>query len=181
MLAGCGCGSHAAHRPPPPSEVTVDGLRLPARVDGTRIEAVQDGRLVPRFWAGVNLGSTTPGHLPGEVAATHADYERWLRGMGQLGATVVRVYTILRPAFYDAVRAYDLAHPERPIRVIQGVWIPEQEFLDSGNAYAPAVTDGFRAELRDAVAVVHGDADIPPMPGHADGRYRSDISPWLLA
>ena len=178
----CGCGSATARpQPAPPAPVIVDGLRLPARVHGTGIEAVQDGRFASRFWAGVNLGSTTPGHLPGEVAATRADYDRWLRGMGRLGAAVVRVYTILRPSFYDAVRAYDLAHPERPIRVIQGVWIPEQQFLDTGNAYAPSVTGGFRSELRDAVAVVHGDADIPPRPGHADGRYRSDISPWLLA
>jgi hypothetical protein len=177
----CGCGSSAATRPQPPSPVTVDGLRLPARVDGTRIDAVQDGRLVPRFWAGVNLGSTTPGHLPGEVAATRSDYDRWLRGMGALGASVVRVYTILRPSFYDAVRAYDLAHPEHPIRVIQGVWIPEDEFVATGNAYARSVTDGFRAELHDAVDVVHGDGDLPVRPGHADGRYRSDISPWLLA
>jgi hypothetical protein len=181
-LLAAGCGSGRAETPAkPPVVPRIDGLRLPARVQGTQIAAAAGGRFQPRFWAGVNLGSTVPGHLPGELAATRADYDRWLRDMGRLGATVVRVYTILRPDFYDALRAYDLAHPARPIRVIQGVWIPEEQFLSTQNAYDPSVTGGFKAELRDAVAVVHGDADIPGRPGHASGRYRSDIAPWLLA
>jgi hypothetical protein len=31
------------------------------------------------------------------------------------------------------------------------------------------------------VRVVHGDADLPLRLGHAGGRYRSDVSRWLLA
>ena len=49
------------------------------------------------------------------------------------------------------------------------------------DAYDPAVMNGFQAEMRDAVAVVHGDAELPERPGHAGGTYRSDVSPWLLA
>jgi hypothetical protein len=180
-LLVCGCGSNPAAQEQPPAPISSGGLKLPARVAGTQIEAAENGRFVPHFWAGVNLGSTVPGRLPGEVAATRADYDRWLKGMGDLGVSVVRIYTILRPSFYDALRAYDLAHPAHPIHVIQGVWIPEEQFLATRNAYAPSVVNGFHAELRNAVAVVHGDADLPERPGHAWGTYRSDISPWLLA
>ena len=74
----------------------------------------------PRFWPGVNLGSTVPGRLPGELAQTGADYRRWLPEMAALGTRALRVYTILPPAFYQELRRYDLAHPEAPIFVIHG-------------------------------------------------------------
>jgi len=117
----------------------------------------------------------------GELAVSRAVYDRWLADMGRLGIRVIRVYTILRPGFYDALASYNGRHPDAPLLLIQGVWIPEQQFVASGNAYAPAVTNGFRSEIRDAVAVVHGNANLPLRHGHAGGRYRSNVSRWLLA
>jgi len=161
--------------------IAIAGLRLPARVQGRDVDLAIQGRFEPRFWAGVNLGSTVPGTQPGQVAAQRSDYDRWLAGMGALGVRVVRIYTILRPAFYDALLAYNTAHPDGPLYVIQGVWIPEEAFLRTQNAYDPEVTNGFKAQIREAVAVVHGRADLPLQRGYAGGRYRSDISRWLLA
>ena len=160
----------------------VDELTLPARVEGRSIAAAAPDGFVSLFWAGVNLGSTIPGHQPGEVAATREDYDRWLADMGEMGVRVVRIYTILRPAFYDALADYNDDHEDRPIFFIQGVWVPDEERLVStGDAYDPTVADGFRAEIEDAVAVVHGDAELPERPGHASGRFRGDVARWLLA
>jgi hypothetical protein len=184
-LAGCGGGDNPAHpaKPGPFSgaPVTRAGLTIPAAVQGDALAlATRDG-FQKRFWPGVNLGATIPGHSPGELAPMRGDYDRWLAGLGDIGARVVRVYTILRPVFYDALAAYNERHPEAPLYFIQGVWIPEEEFLAAQDAYAPAVTTGFDEEVADAVAVVHGDADLPERPGHAGGRYRTDVARWLLA
>jgi hypothetical protein len=161
---------------------TQDGLRLPARVAGPSIELATPAGFQRRFWPGVNLGSTIPGHQPGEVAATRRQYDAWLDGMGDLGVRVVRVYTILRPDFYDALAAYNAKHAAAPIYFMQGIWLPgEEDWYAHGDAYAPGVTDTFRAEIDDAVAVVHGRADLPQRPGHAGGTYRSDVARWLLA
>ena len=157
------------------------GLELPARVEGSHLALAVDGGFEPRFWPGVNLGVTTPGHQPGELIPSREDYDRWLDGMREIGARVVRVYTILRPVFYEALDAHNRRHPDRPLYFIQGVWIPEEEFLATEDAYSPGVTDGFDDEIADAVAVVHGDADLPERPGHASGRYRTDVARWLLA
>jgi hypothetical protein len=161
--------------------VVVDGLMLPARVAGDHLALATGGGFEPRFWPGVNLGATIPGTQPGEVAPTRAHYDRWLVGMGHLGVRVVRIYTILRPAFYEALAAYNAAHPAAPVRLMQGVWIPEERFTETQNAYDPEVTSGFREEIAAAVRVVHGDADLPLRRGHAGGRYRTDVSRWLLA
>jgi hypothetical protein len=183
-LAGCGGDEPPQPKQPGPftgAPVTRSGLTIPARVQGDALALAQRDRFDPRFWPGVNLGATTPGHSPGELAPTRADYDRWLDGIGKLGARVVRVYTILRPDFYDALAAYNKRHLDAPLHFIQGVWIPEEEFLAAQDAYAPAVTRGFDDEIADAVAVVHGDADLPERPGHASGSYRTDVSRWLLA
>jgi len=185
-LGGCGAGGDDAKPPARPgpytgAPVTRAGLQIPARVQGDALALAADGRFVDRFWPGVNLGATTPGHHPGELAPTRADYDRWLDGIRRIGARVVRVYTILRPDFYDALAAHNAKHPDAPLHFIQGVWIPEEELLAAQDAYAPDVTEGFDAEIADAVAVVHGDADLPERPGHASGRYRSNVARWLLA
>jgi hypothetical protein len=157
----------------------VGGLQVPARVQGEDIAlATRDDGFSPRFWPGVNLGTTLPGTFPGQLAPTRKDYDRWLDGMGDLGVRLLRVYTILPPHFYEAFAAYNTAHADRPIHLLHGVWIPEDEFLEGRDAYP--LLDDWKAELSDAVAVVHGDATLRRRPGHASGRYRADVSKWLL-
>lgn len=56
--------------------IVVHGLTVPARVVGEDVALAVGGSFAPRFWAGVNLGATVPGRLPGEVAATRRDYDR---------------------------------------------------------------------------------------------------------
>ena len=155
------------------------GMKLPARIQGQSLALAYKGKFAARFWPGVNLGVTVPGRHPGELAPTRRDYDRWLNGMQDLGARVVRVYTILRPAFYEALAAHNERHPRTPLYFIQGVWIPEEEFIAEQDAYP--TTGAFDDEIADAVAVVHGDADLPARRGHASGRYEADVARWLLA
>jgi hypothetical protein len=119
LAAGCFGGGGNDDSEPTFATRKVDGLTLPARVEGRAIAGAGKDGFIRLFCAGVNLGSTVPGRQPGEVAATRADYDRWLTGIGDLGARVIRIYTILRPAFYDALDAYNGTHSERPLFFIQ--------------------------------------------------------------
>lgn len=130
------------------------------------------------FLPGVDLGATTPGHLPGEIAITAADYRRWLAQMGGLGIHAVRIYTIQRPAFYQALAAYDNAHPTDPIYLVQGVYLPNDIYLQKQNLYSPVATSTFRQELRDAVAAVSGTLVRAPRHGFASGHWTADVSQW---
>ena len=133
------------------------------------------------FWTGVNLGSTTPGHSPGELALTRADFDRWFAEMGRLGVTVLRIYTIMPPQMYEALEAYDLAHPDDPIYLVQGVYLPDESYATTRDLYAPGPTRAFTEELRDASAAVDGRLERDPRPGRASGTWTADVSPWLAA
>lgn len=185
ITPGCAAKETAAPKALPtrswaPAPSRVDGLSRIARTEGERMllsTASGDIDFVP----GVNLGATVPGTSPGELAVTAAEYRSWFPQIASLGLRALRIYTILPPAFYEELRAYDLAHPSSPLYLIHGVWIPEDEFLATGNLYARAVRQGFRSEITDAVAAVHGTLKRDRTPGRAGGTYTADVSPWVLA
>ena len=190
-LAACSrAGSSAAvldpagFTPPPASPswaaapVQRAGLSTLAEPQGTRL-ALHTRSGDVRFWTGVNLGSTTPGHNPGELAITGEDYRRWFRQMGRLGVRVVREYTIHPPQMYQELAAYDRAHPSAPLYLVQGVTPPGTPHTATPELFNRAATDDFSGELRDASAAVHGALVRPTRPGRASGRWTADVSPWL--
>lgn len=196
VLAGCSLlGSDDADGPPeedPVSEVpvgpswapapqTVDGLSVVARSgpEGFALHT-RDGDV--GFLPGVNLGSTTPGHQPGELAITADDYRRWFAAMGDLGVRVVRVYTIHPPAFYDELAAYNTAHEDAPLYLVQGVYLPDESYTEETKTlYDEGVTTTMQDEVRAAVGAVHGDLERAEQRGRAEGTWSTDVSAWTAA
>ncbi|MGQ0642798.1 MAG: hypothetical protein ACT4P6_18800 [Gemmatimonadaceae bacterium] len=153
-----------------------------ARVRNRSFE-VPDGRggWTPIWIAGVNLGAALPGKHPSDFPPNDSTYERWIELFARMNSNVIRLYTIHPPHFYQAVRRWNLAHPQQPIWLIHGVWteLPpgkhEERYDDSTwNA-------AFLAETRRVVDLLHGSASLPPRAGHASGFYDADVSPWVLA
>ncbi|WP_139492851.1 hypothetical protein [Brevibacillus dissolubilis] len=183
-----GCSQVADQLPftGPKAEIPIqetDGIKQVAAVKGEHL-AVYDGKeWKPYFWSGVNLGATTPGHFPGELSPTKEDYLRWFAQMKEMHTDVVRVYTILPPHFYEALDEFNRTQ-EEPLRLLQGIWSPEEELIgengEGNDAYTPEITDKFKAEIKDIVDVVHGQANLPARPGHASGEYTTDVSKYML-
>src|SRR5204862_144949 len=69
------------------------------------------------------------------------------------------------------------AHPDRALWLLHGVWteLPPGDDYDAVNWKA-----AFRAEMRRVVDLVHGHGLIAARPGHAFGRYDSDVSDHVL-
>jgi hypothetical protein len=161
-----------------PQPVTVNGLRMLATAGRGRF-AVHTATGDRTFLPGVNLGSTTPGHLPGELSVSAAQYRSWFAAMDWLGLRVVRIYTIHPPAFYRELARYNRANPDRPLYLMQGVYLPDESYAWKKNVYDQNVTRAFQAELNDADAAVSGDLARKPQPGRASGIWDTDVSPWL--
>jgi hypothetical protein len=152
-------------------------LQLVARTHGQGFE-IASGKGWRRFYVkGVNLGVALPGRYPSQFPQDSALYAGWLDTLATMNANTLRLYTILPPAFYRALRGWNLSHPDRVLRLIHGVWTelpPRHDFADR------AWEAGFQREMRNVVDLLHGAAVIPDRPGHAGGRYDADVSPWVL-
>ena len=154
-----------------------DTLVYPARANGDRFEVRGPSGWMPFYIKGVNLGAALPGRHPSEFPDS-ATYARWIRGMADMQANVVRVYTIHPPAFYQALHDWNATNPDRTLWLIHGVWAELPPKHDFG---APSYESEFFGEMRRVVDLLHGRADVQPRPGHAAGYYTADVSPWTLA
>lgn len=84
-----------------PQPRTIGGLHAVAAA-GRAEYSLYTAHGAVHFLPGVDLGATTPGHQPGELAITPRDYRRWLYEMGELGVRAVRA---IRSAFASVSQA----------------------------------------------------------------------------
>ena len=161
-----------------PAPVTIGGASVLATADGGRYRLRTHHGDVD-FLPGVNLGATTPGHQPGELAVAAADYRRWFAEMGELGLRAVRIYTIHPPAFYFELARYNEEHVDAPLYLLQGVYLPDETYNERSRGLYDANVDGaFASEIADAVKAVHGELERSPALGRAEGRWIADVSAW---
>ncbi len=163
-----------------PAPVRDAGLEVVAEADGDGFR-LHTGSGDKTFLPGVNLGSTTPLHQPGEIGGIPPEqYRQWLRDMGDLGVRVVRIYTLPPPGFYDELAAYNHDHSRAPIYLVQGVYLPDEDYIKKGRTlYDHDIDTAFTDELKDVSDAVHGDLDRRSSPGRAGGVYTTDVSRWL--
>jgi len=159
---------------------TEDNYQLVSKTDNHDIAYYSDGSWHRKFWYGINLGATIPGHHPGELAPSYDDYRRWFSDMEKLGIDLVRVYTIMPPYFYKALVDHNQQAAGK-LWFVQGIWSPEEELINKQNAYLPSITNKFHREISLAVKAVLGQVEIPPEPGKASGNYTINAAPYLLA
>ena len=165
----------SASAPAPPTSALVSARPLIVARDD-RFELVDASGTRPIFFRGVNLGAAPPGRFPGEFAISKDDYRRWLRFARSLHANSIRVYALHPPAFYEALREENDAHPGRPLWLFQEVWT---ELPESNDFWDQDYTRRFDDDVKSAVDALHGNATIPERPGHASGRYATDVSMYL--
>jgi len=166
------------NRPPLRPKPRAERLQLRSRTRGTRFEVQDDSTWTPFYIRGVNLGVALPGRFPSQFPMDSARYAGWLDTLAAMHANVVRVYTILPPAFYRALRAWNVANPAQAVWLIHGVWTelpPNHDFNDARWKHA------FHREMERVVDVIHGSIELRPRTAHASGTYDADVSPWTLA
>ncbi|RXT05807.1 hypothetical protein [Ammoniphilus sp. CFH 90114] len=168
------------NRPPPnmPDMLTEDGTQLVARTHDSDLQIYQNGNWETFFAKGVNMGMALPGKWFTEFPKDEADYLRWLTMIGEMNSNTVRVYTLMEPAFYRALAAYNKVHPDEPLWLMQEIWPEEHpehhDFL--GEKYNRA----FHEEIEYVIDAIHGKAKIPERKGRAYGEYTVDVSAYVV-
>jgi hypothetical protein len=135
---------------------------------------IHDGAWKKFFVKGVNIGLGLPGYFPGEFAVKKGTYLKWFSQIVDLGANVVRVYTILPPDFYEALSRFNGSG--KRLYLLQEVWT---ELPEGNDFHESRFSQGFMNEIRSAVDAIYGNGSLPERPGHAHGKYEYDVSPFL--
>lgn len=158
-----------------------DGLQYISKIEGRDFYVYYDGNWQKKFLKGVNLGAAKPGYFPGELAITKEDYLRWFGYISDMNADVIRVYTTMKPDFYDALYEFN-EKSDKPLYLLQGVWINEDIIAERNDAFAEGneILNDFTKDAEDLVDIIHGNATLDEKPGFASGVYKSDVSPYVI-
>ncbi len=147
------------------------GFTISAPVPGAQPE--------PFYVKGVNLGTALPGTWSTEFPLDEHLYYGWFSHMKEINLNTVRVYTLLPPAFYRALRRYNENNPDDPLYLLQEIW-PEEHPLNN-DYLAEEYDENYRNEIKLTIDALHGSRSIAPRSGRAWGEYASDVSPWTAA
>ena len=150
--------------------------RIYFRTHGTNFQAFDGETWKDIYVVGVNIGPARPGEFPSSASRDFWTYMKWFMQIGHMNANTVRVYTVLPPAFYQALKAYNESVAS-PLYLIQEVWIPD----DAEDLYASAVEQEVRQETLNTIDLLHGQADLVYRKGHNYGIYTADVSRYVLA
>jgi hypothetical protein len=153
-------------------------IKYMSKADTEYFYVYMNKKWVKEFIKGVNIGAAKPGSFPGDFSITKNDYLRWFNEISNMNANAIRVYTILKPDFYDALYEYN-KNTQKPLYLFQGVWINEEDISKLNNAYDSNIKDKFIKDIQTVIDVIHGNKVIAKVPGYAYGRYEYDISPYV--
>ena len=156
-----------------------DSIQYMSKVDSQSFYIYKDKQWKKEFVKGVNLGAAKPGYFPGEFGITKADYTRWFQYISDMNANTIRVYTILKPDFYNALYEFN-QNTDKPLYLIQGVWMNEENIAKYKDAFNPEIANNFMTDMETTIDVLHGNKEIKRNPGYAYGVYDRDVSPYVL-
>lgn len=164
---------------PPSSD---EPINVVSRIEnGQIVMSNEDGSYEVMEIKGVNMGSGVPGYWSTEFHVDKETYLRWFSMIQDMGANVIRVYTILSEDFYNAFYEYNSGR-EEPLYLIQGVWVNDYVLNSHYNIYDDAFYENFYSHCKTAVDVIHGKKKIFKNQLHSAGygSYMHDVSDWVL-
>lgn len=153
----------------------------PARIHDGKLEINSSEGFTPVTVKGVNMGMAKPGYFPGEAAITEDEYYRWFEYIGEMNANTIRVYTLHPPGFYSALKNYNDKNPDNPLYIMHGFWVDEVKMHADLDAYEDGLNQEFDEDMAHIINAVHGNTNIAETPGKAHGKYKDDVSEYVVS
>lgn len=129
------------------------------------------------FIKGVNIGPALPGKFFTEFPEDKNVYLKWFQQISDLNLNTIRVYTLLPPAFYQALYQFNWNNP-MPLFLLQEIW-PEEHPVNS-DYLNQEYNRTYHQEIEYTVGAIHGNIQIPERQFRSYGFYTYDVSPYLI-
>ena len=149
-----------------------------AKAEGKALYLDQGSGYAEFEMKGVDLGLGKPGHYATDLAITKEEYLRWFRQIKELGANVIRTYTLAGPDFYQAFYEFNRNNPD-PLYLLHGVWVDDYLLNSSYSALDEEFYKPFLRDCKKVIDTIHGRHKEPTKNSVFSQYYRWDISPWV--
>lgn len=154
-------------------------LSVDFRAEGTELQRRTEDGYEVLILRGVDVTSSMPGHYASSYDAKEEDYFRWFEWIGEMGANAIRATSIMDDDFYNALYTYNTSY-EQPLYLLQGTSISDYVGDGSKDAYDSEFLDLLLEDGKSLVDIIHGRKDVPAVGTQGGGRYRRDISAWVI-
>lgn len=157
------------------------GVSYRFRAKGDYFYVYENGEWQEMFMTGVNIGATEPGLFPGDLTISYETYYRWFGYISEMNCNCIRVYTLMPPQFYQALKDFN-GKAENPVYLYHGIWMNEDDIERLSDIYAEneKILNDFKSDAINLIDVIHGNARIAESAGEASGTYTADVSQWLV-
>jgi len=148
------------------------------RTEGISLEICRDKKWRDFTINGATVGSLSLG-TSGETEITRDEYGIKFKQLSAMGINVIRIDTILPPAFYRAFFEYNI-FSEKPLYLLHGIRLDESHGKTNLNAFENRYNADFLDVIGRTIDVVHGKAASRQSNGHASSAYKFNISPYVM-
>ncbi len=155
-------------------------VEVPFQTEDRQIQVRdQDGTYQTITLKGVELTASMPGQYASSYEAEEADYLRWLENIGDMGANLIQVSTLMDDDFYNALYSYNTSH-SAPLYLLQGISVTVNDGINGHTAYGQSFLDSLIRNGKDAVDIIHGRKNTSANGPGGQNRYRRDVSGWVV-
>lgn len=128
---------------------------------------------------GVNLSDFIPNETATKFNIKKDTYKKWFQEMEDMNANCVRVYTIMNPDFYNALKEFN-DNSEEPLYLIQGIDFDKYSENSKVDYYDDSLYKTMQSDMQKMIDVIHGNRYIGKNKTYANGFYLADVSSYTI-
>ncbi len=168
--------------PPADSEeygVTDGGIRLYFKTENKFFSRLSSGGGKKVYLKGVNMGLTEATTSLENPNVSYSTYMDWFAMISEMNANTVRVFSVMPPQFYKALRDYNEGKAQ-PLYLLHGIWFNETYMESIGDAYdGTVIYDAFTRAAKETADIVHGSSNDTTYGEIVNAVYDCDVSRYL--
>jgi len=143
------------------------------------VKANKDDEFKPFEVKGVEMTSGIAGQYTTSYAVDSKTWLKWFDQIQKMGANTIRIPTIFDDTFYNAFYEFNSKNKNK-LYLFQGIQVSDYGNNSSQDAYNKDFYKTLKEDSINVVDIVHGRKSIAINKLKGSGRYRKDVSPWVL-